>query len=80
MLIFFCLCRIYECFSLIHFQFEINATRVHVETAAAAPRLERNMLAAVYLVLLGKTVKVCESGDEIAESGEDICEVDGFKI
>ena len=74
----FILCHICEqCFSHADFQFEINATRVRVGTEAAVPQLEKNMLAVVSLVLLEKTVKVCESGDETVESGDQICNVDG---
>ena len=55
-----------------YFQFEISATRVRVGTEAAAPLLEKNMLAVVSLVLLDKIVKVCDCGDEIVESGDEM--------
>ena len=74
----FLLCHIYEqCFSHAYFQYEINATRARVGMEEAAPQLGKNMLAVVSLVLLEKTVKVCESGDETVESGDQTCNVDG---
>ena len=66
-----------QCFSHADFQFETNATRARVGTEEAVPQLEKNMLAVVSLVLLEKTVKVCESGDETVGSGDQIYNVDG---